>query len=248
MGLPALIPIFIALATIALAFASNLAFTVQGIQHERLARYDLLAMQAAAGYLQTQGVTLQTTAWAASANAVIGAQPLTAMPATSVCPSGIVCGITATATYSVDGTSADAATGTDNVVAPNIETAAHETRTAVTMNVALVDANGVLMYARPHRVKLRLYGTGFADVTALQDAAGQNIGFVNGAAENDGCAADGTGCDPARVTTEDPTTVDAVNQCIQGYGSGTCTTAFPSAAQKVDTTWSNQQATADTGP
>jgi hypothetical protein len=248
MGLPALIPILIAIATIALAFASNLAVQVQGVQHARLARYDLLAAQAAENYLQTVGVTLQAAAWGASANAVLTTQQLTAMPSTSVCQAGVVCGVTATASYSVDGTSATAATGTNDVVAPNIESAAHETRTAITMNVALVDANGVLLYARPHRVKLRLYGTGNADVTALQDDAGQNIGFVNGAAENDGCAADGSGCDPARVRPEDPTTVDAVNQCVQGYGSGTCSSAFPSAAQKINDTWSNAQAAADTGP
>jgi hypothetical protein len=248
MGLPALIPIFIALATIALAFASNLAISLHGIQQERLARYDLLATAAASGYLQQQGVTLQTTAWNASTNASVTTAGLTAMPSTAVCANGVVCGITATATYAIDGSTAGTATANNDVVAPNIESAAHETRTAVTINVALVDANGVLMYARPHRVKLRLYGTNGAEVTALQDGAGQNVGFVNGAAENDGCAIDGSGCDPNRVTTQDPTTVDAVNQCVQGYGSGTCSTQFPSAADKTNATWSNGQAAASNGP
>jgi len=248
MGLPALIPIFIALATIALAFASSLGVQIAAIQQERLARYDLLATAAASGYLQSQGVSLQTAAWGASANANLTTAQLTSMPSTSVCPNGVVCGVTATASYAVDGSTAVAPTAGDDVVAPNIESAAHETRTALTINVALVDANGVLLYARPHRVKLRLYGTNGAEVTALQDAAGQNVAFVNGAAENDGCAIDGSGCDPSRIGAEDPTTVDAVNQCVQGYGSGTCATQFPSAANKTNTTWSNGQDAADSGP
>jgi hypothetical protein len=248
MGLPALIPIFIALATIALAFAASLGVQIQTIQQERFARYDLLATAAASGFLQTQGVTLQMAAWNAIANANLAAAQLTSMPSTRVCPNGVVCGVTATATYAVDGSTAVAATPNNNVVAPNIESAAHETRTALTINVALVDANGVLLYARPHRVKLRLYGTNGAEVTALQDAAGQNVAFVNGAAENDGCAIDGSGCDPNRVSAQDPTTVDAVNQCVQGYGSGICATQFPSAADKTNTTWSNGQDATDTGP
>lgn len=248
MGLAALIPLFVAVATIMLAFAASLGLQMETVQHARLARYDLLATQAAATTLQTQASSLQTAAWTAQTAANLAQAALAPMPATPVCPTGVVCGVVAEASYSVDGTSAIAGGGSDAVVAPNIEAAALETRTAVTINVALVDANGVLLYARPHRVKVRMYGTGFADVTALQDAAGQNVAFVNGSAENDGCAADGSGCDPARVTTEDPTTVDAVNQCVLGYGSGTCASQYPSAAQKVNVTWANGQDAPDTGP
>jgi hypothetical protein len=170
------------------------------------------------------------------------------MTAMSLCPSGVRCGVSATATYTIDGTTERPAGQTDVVTAPNIESAALETRTAITMNVSLVDADGTLLYVRPHRVKLRLYGANGAEVTALQDAAGQTATLVNGSAENDGCAADGTGCDPARVIAEDPTTVDAVDQCSQGICSGTCSTQFPNAAVKVNATWSNGQAAPDTGP
>lgn len=248
MGLLPLIPILIAIATIALAGASALGVQVQAVAQTRLARYDLMGARFAAGNLQAIGSALQATGWNANAVPTIDAAALTPMAAISLCPAGVLCGVCATATYTIDGTTEQPAGVADVVTAPNIESAAYETRTAVTMTVSLVDASGTLLYVRPHRVKLRLYGNNGADVTALQDSAGETATLVNGSAENDGCAIDGTGCDPGRVFAEDPTTVDAVDQCVQGVGSGTCSTQFPPASAKVNTTWSNGQAAPDTGP
>jgi hypothetical protein len=248
MGLLPLIPIFIAIATIALAAANSLALQVHGVAQTRLARYDLIAARFAAGNLQTIGAALQTSGWSASTSATIDPAALTPMLATSLCAARVQCGVSATATYAIDGSTEDPAGATDLVTAPNVESAAHETRTAVTMTVSLVDASGNLLYVRPHRVKLRLYGTNGSEVTAYQDSAGQSATLVSGSAENDGCAVDGSGCDPARIMAEDPTTIDAVDQCEQGIGSGTCATEFPSVSAKVNTTWSNGQVAPDTGP
>jgi len=46
-----------------------------------------------------------------------------------------------------------------------------------------VDASGYLLYVRPHRVKLRLYGTNGSEVTAYQDSAGQSATLVSGSAK-----------------------------------------------------------------
>jgi len=249
--LAGLLPLLGGLATFALFFAMNLGLSLHTVAESRLAQYDAIAAQAAQSQLQQDGVALQTMAWNAHAPASLQGAQLPSLPATSLCATTVGCSIQGVASYSVEGTTTVVGTQ-DQIVSANVESAAYETRTAVVMNVQILDSVGNVMYARPHYVLLRLYGTGFADVTSTQDGASQAVGLANGAAENDGCANDGTGCDPARVQAQDPTTVDAVNQCNLGYGSGTCAgaygTDFPSAANKTNPTWQDNQSVGSTGP
>lgn len=251
MTLAGILPLLGGLATFALFFAMNLGLSLHSVAEARLAQYDAIAAQAAQSQLQQDGVSLQTAAWTAKAPANLQAAQLPSMPATSLCATNVGCTLRGVASFSVEGTTT--VVGTQyQVVSSNVESAAYETRTAIVMNVQIIDSSGNVMYARPHDTLLRLYGTGFADVTSTQDGASQASGLANGAAENDGCASDGTGCDPARVQAQDPTTVDAVNQCVIGYGSGTCAgaygTNFPSAANKTNPTWQNNQSSGSTGP
>jgi hypothetical protein len=249
--LAGILPLLGGLATLALFFAMNMGLSLHAVADSRLAQYDAIAAQAAASQLQQDGVALQTAAWAAKAPANLHGAQLPSMPATSLCATAVGCVLRAVASYSVEGTTTVVGTQ-DQIVSSNVESAAYETRTAVVMNVQILDSAGNVMYARPHNTLLRLYGTAFADVTSTQDGASQASGLANGAAENDGCASDGTGCDPARVQAQDPTTVDAVNQCVLGIGSGTCSgaygTNFPSAANKTNPTWQNGQSAGTSGP
>jgi hypothetical protein len=247
MGFMSVVPFLFGLAVMLLAVMQVDVSQARTMGHERLARFDIIAERAAARNLETLGAGIQATAWANAAAPVLTAATLPAMGAVSVCATGTQCGLTATATYAVDGaTSAGGAT--DQVLAPNVERNAAEVRVAMTITTNLLDQNGNVLYSRPHRVKLRLYGNGGSEVDGTQDSAGKDSGFVEGAAEDEGCAPDGTGCDPAAPTLPDPTDVDALTACAQGAGSGTCAAPSTVTDNKVNTTFSNGQYVAPSGP
>jgi hypothetical protein len=98
-------------------------------------------------------------------------------------------------------------------------------------------------------VKIRLWAPNNAEAQQEQDAGARLNRVADGAAENEGCAADGTGCDPNRVSAADPTTVDGRAQCVQGPGSGTCAAGESRPQeQKSNITWSNAQSHPVSGP
>jgi hypothetical protein len=246
-NLIAVLPLAFGLAFLMLGSVQTMAAQARAMADERFARYDALAERFAARNLEVLGAAIQTNAWAAQAAPVLSAQTLPAMASVSVCPTGTQCTTLASATYAVDGATS-AGGSTDVVTAPNVEQNALEVRVAVTMTTTLTDRSGNVLYQRPHRVKLRLYGNGGAEVDGIQDMAAKNTGFVEGAAEDEGCAPDGTGCDPAAPTRPDPTDVDALTACQQGVGSGTCAAPTTVTDQKVTQTFSNGQYVAPSGP
>ena len=241
----------IAIAYYALGGAEMLLLGVKAAGDAQVARYETLAARQAK-------LTLTSELAAAEQSAVSANNPyqpigqLAPMGATVLCDASAPCGLSATATYTTDGET-DAAQGpaAATVVAPNIETVAGvtERRVAVTMTVNVIEAStGNILHTRPYRVKYRLWAPNNAEAQQDQDGAARLNRAVAGASENEGCATDGTGCDPNAVTAPDPTTIDGQAQCVVGAGSGTCAPGeVKPDQQKSNVTWSNPQAAPGTG-
>jgi hypothetical protein len=251
-----LLKVFLAalvIAVYALNGASILLASAKARADAQMARYENTASAFAEHTLTSELETVEH-------DAVTAGLPYTSVPAlaamapTALCDTSAPCGFSATATYSVDGES-DVATGTPSaatVVAPNVESASGvwERRVAVTMTVNIIETGtGAIVHTRPMRVKMRLWAPNNAEVEEDQDAAARDNRQSYGAAENEGCSATGTGCDPSAPSTPDPTTLDAESQCVVGAGSGTCAPGeMQSVQQKVNRSWNNGQAAGGTGP
>ncbi len=249
-----LLAVFIGLIAIAyysLGGAEMLLLGVKAAQDEQVARYETLAARQAKATLASELAAAEQSAISANTpNQPIG--QLAPMGATDLCDASAPCGVSATATYATDGET-DGAPGpaAATVVAPNVETVAgvSERRIALTMTVNVIEtASGSILHTRPYRVKYRLWAPNNAEAVQDQDGSARLNRVVAGASENEGCAADGTGCDPSAVTAVDPTTIDGQSQCVVGPGSGTCAPGeVKPAQQKANVTWSNPQAAVGTG-
>lgn len=244
--------IVIVLASYALGGAEMLLLSVKAVGDAQIARYETLAARQAKLTLTAELVAAEQAA--VSANTPyqpVGA--LAPMGATALCDAAAPCGYSATATFSTDGET-DGAPGQPaaTVTAPNVETVAgvSERRVAITMTVNIIEAaTGNIVHSRPQRVKYRLWAPNNAEAVQDQDAGARLNRVANGASENEGCAADGTGCDPSAVTAVDPTTIDGRTQCVVGPGSGTCAPGEQHPdEQKANVTWSNPQSSPTSGP
>jgi hypothetical protein len=244
--------VLIAVASYALGGAQLLLLAAKAAADAQIGRYEMVAARHAK-------LTLTTELAAAEQSAVNAGNPyqaigqLAPMGMTALCDDSAPCGYSATATFVADGET-DGASGptASYVVAPNVETVPgiSERRVAVTMTVNIIEAaSGNVVHSRPQRVKIRLWAPNNAEAQQEQDAGARLNRVADGAAENEGCAADGTGCDPNRVSAADPTTVDGRAQCVQGPGSGTCAAGESRPQeQKSNITWSNAQSHPVSGP
>jgi hypothetical protein len=232
-------------ASYALGAAQLLLFSVKAAGDARAARVDAVADRQAKLVLARElAAAEQAVVQAGAPYGPLGV--LAPMGPTDLCDPSAPCGLAATATFAIDGQTDGAQAATAQVVAPNVESVAGiwERRVAVTMTVTVIEAaSGNVVHARPQRVKVRLWAPDNAEVDEGQDAAARWNRVAAGAAENEGCASDGSGCDQTRVQAADPTTIDGRTQCVLGAGSGTC---GPSESKpdehKTSITWSNPQA------
>ncbi len=243
----------IAIAYYALGGAEMLLLGVKAAQDAQVARYETLAARHAKAALATELAAAEQSAVSANTPYSPVGQ-LAPMGATDLCDASAPCGLSATATYSTDGET-DGAPGAyaTMVVAPNVETVTgvSERRIALTMTVSVIEtATGNILHTRPYRVKYRLWAPNNAEAVQDQDGGARLNRVAAGASENEGCATDGTGCDPSAVSAADPTTIDGQTQCVVGAGSGTCAPGeVKPDQQKSNVTWSNPQAAAGTtGP
>jgi hypothetical protein len=233
-----------AIASYALGGAQLLLASVQAAGHARVARMEAVADRQAKIVLAAELGAAERAA--VQAGAPYGPlAPPAPMAATSLCDASAPCGLAASATFAVDGQTDGTRAGTASVVAPNVEAAQGiwERRVAMTMTVSVLEAQtGNVLHVRPQRVKVRLWAPDYAEVDEAQDGAARWNRVAAGAAEDEGCAADGTGCDTDRVQVADPTTLDGRAQCVEGAGSGTCTPGeMRPAESKANVTWSNAQ-------
>jgi hypothetical protein len=233
-----------AIGSYALGGAQFLLASVQAAGQARVARMEAVADRQAKIALAAQLGAAERAA--VQSGVPYGPlAPLAPMSTTSLCDAAAPCGLAAGATFAVDGQTDGAQVGTASVLAPNVESAdgIWERRVAVTMTVSVVEADtGNVLHVRPQRVKVRLWAPDNAEVDEGQDGAARWNRVVAGAAENEGCAADGSGCDGDRVEAADPTTLDGRAQCVAGAGSGTCALGeMRPAESKANVTWSNPQ-------
>jgi hypothetical protein len=248
-GLLPLLPILAALATIALGGAQVLLAQGHTVAANHLATASATASRYADAYLQNLGASIQQTVSTNGSSPTFNAATLPAMPATSLCAVTVtVCNTYATATFALAGSTALGGS-VDQVVAPNVQLDVNESRTAITVTVNVVDAKGNVLFTRPHLTKLRLFGSNSSEVAEVEEGNARASNISIGAAENEGCASDGTGCDPAAPQTPDPTNVDAVSVCQQNQGSGSCTGAPPIVStNRANDPYSNTQSVSSGGP
>jgi hypothetical protein len=252
MNLLTVVVVAVVLASYALGGAQLLLASAKAAADAQIGRYESLAARHAKLSLIAQlAAAEQAAVDAGTPYQAVG--PLAPMAATALCAAAAPCGFAASATFALDGQTDAAQAASSLVLAPNVEGVAgvFERRIAVTMTVNIIEAaTGNVVHARPQRVKLRLWAPNHAEAQEDQDAAARMNRAASGASENEGCAADGTGCDPARVTSADPTTIDGRTQCVLGPGSGSCAPGESKPQeQKQNVLWSNPQASAGTaGP
>jgi hypothetical protein len=252
MNLLTVVVVLVVVASYALGGAQLLLASAKAAADAQIGRYEAVAARHAKLVLIAQlGAAEQAAVSAGMPYQPLA--PLAPMGTTALCAASAPCGYAATATFRLDGQTDAAQAASSVVVAPNVESASgvFERRIAVTMTVNIIEAaTGNIVHARPQRVKVRLWAPDHAEAQDDQDAAARFNRTVSGAAENEGCASDGTGCDQARVTAADPTTIDGRAQCVLGPGSGSCAPGeMKPREQKSNVPWSNPQSSAATaGP